>query len=156
MVMAGVLHQGTLVIRTVQKESSPEPHSPKCSICGPQRQNRAKDLCACNLLGGGRWGGEQFQDHSQDPREARPSASSGRLPRGATGAQAPARTLWSGCEEKPQRDCARGEKQTGLRWTKQVLRAEKAFQQRNAGAGRREVGARSGVSRPWVSGMSGS
>lgn len=85
MVMAGVLRQGPLAIKTVQKESSPEPHSPKCSIRGPQRQNRAEDLRACNLLGGGRWGGEQFQDHSKDPGEARPSASSGRLPRGATG-----------------------------------------------------------------------
>ena len=81
MVMAGVLRQGTPVIRTVQKQPSPEPHSPKCSIRGPQRQNRAKHLRACNLLGSGRWGGEQFQDHSQDPGEARPSASSGRLPR---------------------------------------------------------------------------
>lgn len=33
---------------------------------------------------------------------------------GATEAQAPGRTLWSGCEQKPQGDCARGEKQTGL------------------------------------------
>lgn len=75
---------------------------------------------------------------------------------GATEAQAPGRTLWSGCEQKPQGDCARGEKQTGLGWTKQVLQAEKALRQRNAGAGRQEAGVHSDVSRPWASGMSSS
>lgn len=45
-VVARVLRQGTLVIRTEQRESSPEPHSPRCSIRGPQKQNRAKDLRA--------------------------------------------------------------------------------------------------------------
>lgn len=77
---------------------------------------------------------------------------------GVTGAQAPARTLWNGCEQTrvtvTQRDCAQGETQTGLGWAKQAPWAEKALQQRNAGAGRREAGAHSDVSRPWASGMS--
>lgn len=76
------LRQGTLVIRTEQRESSPEPHGPKCSVHGPQKQNLAKDLHACNLSGG--WGGEgsNSRDHSQDPGEASPSVLSGRLPWG--------------------------------------------------------------------------
>lgn len=103
------------------------------------------------------WGGEQFKGPQPGPWRSQPKRVIRSFTMGARlRLRPPARTLWSGCEQKPQGDCARGEKQTGLGWTKQVLQAEKALRQRNAGAGRQEAGVHSDVSRPWASGMSSS